>query len=262
MLNRYIYTDAELEQHYVHQKLKPCYKDVSFLGKKIHYAVMCKNDSLPLLVFIHGAPGAWYGYMNLMDDTLLQQKYKIVAVDRLGYGKSDYGKAQTSTQIQALAVKAIIEKENSSGKKAVLLGRSYGAPMAAWLSIHYPQQIDRLFMISPVIDPQHEKFYWFSGLIKSKPMQWMLPDMVNVATAEKYSHQSEMRLMLPEWKKLYTPTFVITGAKDNIADTCNYSFAKCHLNSCSSVFLKLENTGHLVTYEQPELIRDLLLEKL
>lgn len=262
MLNSYIYTDSELTQHYEQKKLKPCYKEVSFLGKKIHYAVMCKNDSLPLLIMVHGAPGAWYGYMNLMDDTLLQQKYKLIAIDRLGYGKSDYGTAETSTQVQSLALKAIIDNENFTNKKIVILGRSYGAPIAAWFSIHYPQRVERLFMISPVMDPQNEKFYWFSNIGTWKPVQWMLPKMLNVATEEKYSHQHEMTLMLPEWKKLYTPTFVITGANDKIADTCNYSFAKCHLNNCPSVFLKLENAGHLITKEQPELIRDLLLEKL
>ena len=262
VLNKYIYTDKELALHYKDEKVKPVYKKIKFLDNNMHYAVISKNDSLPLLVLIHGAPGAWYGYMNLMDDTLLQQKYKLIAIDRLGYGKSNYGKAQTSTQIQALAIKEIIDQENLSGKKIVLLGRSYGAPMAAWLSIHYPQKVDKLFMISPVLDPQNEKFYWFSSIGKWKPVQWLLPKMLNVATKEKYSHQAEMKLMLPEWKKLYTPTYVITGAKDNIADTCNYSFAKAHINNCPSVFLKLQNTGHLVTYEQPELIRNLLLQKL
>jgi len=137
-----------------------------------------------------------------MDDTLLQQKYKLITIDRLGYGKSNYGKAETSTQIQALIIKKIMYQENATGKKIILLGRSYGSPIEAWLSINYPQQIEKFFMVSPVIDPQNEKFYWFSGMAKWKPMQWLLPKMLNVATAEKYSHAREMTLMLPERKKL------------------------------------------------------------
>ena len=261
-INKYIYTDKELTEHFENQKLKPVYKHVKFHDNTVHYAVISKSDTLPLLVFIHGAPGAWYGYLNLMDDTLLQQKYKLVAIDRLGYGKSNYGKAETSTQIQANALQEIIEKENTAGKKIVLLGRSYGAPIAALYSIRNPEKIEKLYMVSPVIDPKNEKFYWFSGIAKWKPVQWMLPKMLNVATAEKYSHSKEMELMLPEWKKLYTPTFVITGANDKIADTCNFSFAKCHLNNCNSVFLKLPNAGHLITREHPELIRNLILQKM
>src|SRR5262249_16106227 len=151
-----------------------------------HYAVMCQNDSLPLLIFIHGAPGAWYGYMNLMDDTLLQKKFKMISVDRPGYGKSGYGHEQLSVQMQALAVKQIIDKENTLGKKVHLMGPSYGAPIAALLAINYPQITERLFMVSPVIDPDHEKFYWFSSIGTWKPVQWMLPEILNVATREKY----------------------------------------------------------------------------
>jgi pimeloyl-ACP methyl ester carboxylesterase len=261
MLNRYIYTDKELEVHYQNKVLKPKYKTHDFLDHKMHYAVFSKNDSLPLLVLIHGAPGAWYGYMNLADDSLLQANYKIIAVDRLGYGKSDYGKEELSTQLQALAIKSILETENTSRRKVYLLGRSYGAPIAAWLAINYPQEVEKLIMVSPVIDPTKEKFYWFSKLGNTAFVQWMLPDLLNVATKEKFSHQKEMKGMIASWQKLYTPTYVLVGENDEVADTANYSFAKNYIMNCPAVFMKLKNTGHLVSYQQPTLIKQLLLDK-
>lgn len=259
LLNRYIYTDKELKEHYKNKAIVPSYKFQVFLNKKIHYAIVNRNDSLPLLVFIHGAPGAWYGYMNLMDDSLLQTKFKLISVDRLGYGKSTYGKAELSTQLQALSIKKIIDIENKNNKKVILVGRSYGAPIAAWLAINYPQQIKELVMVSPVIDPTKEKFYWFSGIGKWKFTQLFLPKMLNVATKEKYAHPNQMKLMLPKWKKLYINTTVITGENDRIADTSNFTFAKRYLINCPTNFIMLKNTGHLVTYEQPEFIRNLLL---
>ncbi len=258
-LNKYIYTDKELKEHYKNKTLSPEYKTQTFLGKKIHYVVMNKNDTLPLLVFIHGAPGAWYGYLNLIDDSLLQTKFKMISIDRLGYGKSTNGKAELSTQLQALSIKQIIDTENNHSKKVILVGRSYGAPIAAWLAINYPQKISELVMISPVIDPNKEKFYWFSGIGKWKFTQLFLPKMLNVATKEKYAHPNEMKLMLPKWKKLYISTTVITGQNDKIADTSNFTFAKRYLINCPTNFILLKNTGHLVTYEQPEFIKKLFL---
>lgn len=258
-LNKYIYTDKELKEHYKNKTLSPEYKIQTFLGKKIHYVVINKNDTLPLLVFIHGAPGAWYGYLNLMDDSLLQTKFKLISIDRLGYGKSTYGKAELSTQLQALSIKQIIDAENQHHKKVILVGRSYGAPIAAWLAINYPQQIKELVMVSPVIDPEKEKFYWFSNIGKWKAVQVFLPKMLNVATKEKFAHQKEMKAMLPKWKKLYVSTTVITGQNDKIADTLNFTFAKRNLINCPTNFILLKNTGHLVTYEQPELIKKLFL---
>jgi pimeloyl-ACP methyl ester carboxylesterase len=260
LLNKYIYTDKELKEHYKNKTIQPIYKTQTFIGKKIHYAVVSINDTLPLLVFIHGAPGAWYGYMNLMDDSLLQTKFKLVAVDRLGYGKSSYGNAELSTQIQALSIKKIIDTENTSNKKVILMGRSYGAPIAAWLAINYPQQVKELIMISPVIDPEKEKFFWFSKIGKWKFTQLFLPKMLNVATKEKYTHQREMKQLLPKWKKLYVNTTVITGESDWIADTANFTFAKKYLINCPANFIKLKNTGHLVTYEKADFIKNYILK--
>ncbi len=261
LVNRYVYTDKELAKHYRDQQLKPDFRTSKYLDRKVHYAVMSKNDTLPLLVMVHGAPGAWYGYMNLTDDTLLQKNFKIVAVDRLGYGKSGYGKEELSVEMQAMAIRHIIEKENTTNKKVYLLGRSYGSPIAAWLAINYPAEIEKLVMVSPVIDPEKEKFYWFSNLGNSKIVQWMLPHFLNVATREKFSHQEEMARMVPEWQKLCTPTYVLVGEQDNIADTANFTFARNHITECPAVFMKLKETGHQITNQRPELIKDLLLER-
>jgi pimeloyl-ACP methyl ester carboxylesterase len=258
-LNRYMYSDGEIEAHYTGKSIKPQFKTASFLGRKLHYAMVSKSDTLPLLVMVHGAPGAWYGYLNLVDDSVLQQNFRIISVDRMGYGKSGYGSEELSVQKQALAVKTIIDKENKDGRKVYLLGRSYGAPIAAWLAINYPQQVEKLVMASPVIDPAKEKFYWFSDLGRTAVVQWMLPDMLNVATREKFSHQKEMAAMLPKWNKLCVPTCVVVGEDDNVADTANFSFAKTHLVNCPAVFMKVKETGHQVTQKRPELIRDLIM---
>ncbi len=260
VLNRYIYTDKELAAHYATKPVKPSYHFIKYLDYNIHYAQVSLSDTLPLLVFLHGAPGAWYGYMNLMDDAELQQHYKMIAIDRPGYGKSNYGQAELSTTLQGLALKAVIEACNTSKKPVTLLGRSYGAPIAAKYALYEPQNIRQLIMVSPVIDPQKEKFYWFSPIGKWKVVQWFLPSVLNVATKEKYAHPKEMQKMEREWKNILVPTVVLTGENDWIADTSNLSYAKKHIVNAPVQFIKLKNTGHLITYEQPQVIKDILLK--
>jgi len=153
----------------------------------------------------------------------------------------------------------VIEKENTSSKKVYLLGRSYGAPIAAWLAIQSPGTVERLVMVSPVIDPDKEKFYWFSDIGRWPLVQLMLPEMLNVATREKFSHAQEMRKLQPQWSNLKTPTYVLVGEEDAVADTANYSFARAHITNCSAVFMKLGHTGHQITKQQPDLIKSLLL---
>jgi pimeloyl-ACP methyl ester carboxylesterase len=262
MLNRFIYTDKELTQHYAGKAIKPSYHFLKYLNYNIHYAQISQSDTLPLLVLLHGAPGAWYGYMNLMDDSLLQSRYKIISIDRVGYGKSNYGRAELSTTLQGLIVKAVIDASNTSGKPITLLGRSYGAPIAAKYALYKPSIVAKLIMVSPVIDPKKEKFFWFSPIGKWKVVQWMLPSVLNVATKEKYAHPKEMAAMEKDWQKLYVPTIVLTGENDRIADTANLSFAKRHITKAPAQFVKLKNTGHLITYERPELIKHILLDQI
>lgn len=260
-VNRFIKSDADLDAHYLHSSIKPVYRNCLSGGRQVHYAVMSASDTLPLLVMVHGAPGAWYGYMNLTDDSLLQKNFKIVAVDRLGYGKSDCGKEELSLVRQAEAIQKVIDTENTSGKKVSLLGRSYGAPITAWLAIHKPEAFEKLVMVSPVIDPEKEKFYWFSDIGRCSLVQKFLPEMLNVATREKFSHADEMRKMLPQWADLTTPTYVLVGEEDAVADTANYSFARKNITNCSAMFMKLAHTGHQITHQQPDLIKTLLLSK-
>ena len=261
VLNKYIYTDKEINEHYKSRVVCPVFETHSFLDYKIHYAKIIIHDTLPYLIFVHGAPGAWYGFLNLMDDSLLQQKFNIIAVDRVGYGKSNYGKQEVNTALQARCIHEVIKKENKHHRPVTLLGRSYGAPICAKICINYFDEVNHLVMVSPVIDPTKEKFYWFSKLGKRKLIQLMLPKMLNVATEEKYAHAKEMTEFEKEWERLYVPTTVVTGAADRIADTSNFSYAKKHLINCDTTLLMIKDAGHLVTYEKPELIRSLLLKR-
>ncbi len=261
ILNRQKKADEKKSRINKKFSVKPVYRSLPFNAREIHYTVVSKSESLPLLVFVHGAPGAWRGYMNLLNDPALQSKYKMISVDRLGYGRSGYGNAELSTEQQALSIKSIIEKENTNKSKVTLFGRSYGAPITALLAINYPEHVSQLFMISPVIDPSKEKFFWFSEAGKWKAIQWLLPKKLNVATAEKFAHQYEMKMMIPKWKFLSTPTTVITGERDKIADTANFAFAKEHLTNCDTTLIKLKNVGHQITYKRPDLIRGLLLNE-
>jgi pimeloyl-ACP methyl ester carboxylesterase len=259
ILQRFIYTDSELAEHYENKKTIPQYKFTEIAGRQIHYAVVEKSENLPLLLLVHGAPGAWYGFLNLIDDSLLQQHFKIISIDRPGYGKSGYGLPELSTHMQAIALKKVIDVENKRHQKVILLGRSYGAPIAASCAINNPKDISKLFMVSPVIDPDRERFYWFSTIGRWKFTKWLLPQMMNVATEEKYTHAEQMETLKDKWKNLYVPTYVIVGEKDVIADTANFTFSKKYIVNCKATFLKLKGTSHLVTSEQEYLIKKLLI---
>jgi pimeloyl-ACP methyl ester carboxylesterase len=257
--SRYIYTDKEIAAHYADKKVKPEFRYFKYGDKQIFHAVVGDPEK-PLLVFIHGSPGAWYGYMNLIDDSTLQANFYMIAMDRLGYFKSRNGKAFVNVEDQASSIDSLIHFYNKSHSPYILFGRSYGAPIAAAIAAHHSNLVKHLYMISPAMDPSTEKFFWFSRLGKWKIVRAFLPKALNTATDEKYSHINEMKALQPKLQYITCSTTVLTGSMDWIVDTSNYDYCKRELISADAIFVKLKNVGHLITYEKPDYIKKMLLD--
>lgn len=252
---RFSLNDSKIEKHYTNSKTeKPRFGSYFVDGIPMHYAEV-GNDSLPLLLFIHGAPGAWYGYMKQLDDTVLQKNFHIISVDRAGYGKSGFGKAITSIRMQADLIKPILKKYASKAK-AIVVGRSFGAPVAAKLVADNNENVKSLILIGADMDPEKEKFWWFSKLGTYKIIKWFLPTAMNIATDEKFSRIDELKKMKEEWSKILVPVTALHGKDDWIVDTSNVNFLRKCLRNTIFRSKIIEQTGHLVSVEKPEIVKE------
>lgn len=260
--SRFTISAKQVRKHYALKKIKPTEQLIQNDTLSLCIASV-GADTLPMLLLIHGAPGSLWGYMNLMDDEDLQKHFHIVSVDRVGYGKSRLKKRRhvTSIATQANALLPVFDL-NKSKEKVTVLGRSYGAPIAAKLVSLVQDKVKELIMVSPVIDPEKEKFYWFSKWGKNAFIQLFLPGEFNTATAEKYSHSDELKKLIPVWQSLRVPTTVIQGGNDWIADPTNIDFAKKHIQSKRAQYILLYNAGHMITYTHLSMIKEMLLKGL
>jgi pimeloyl-ACP methyl ester carboxylesterase len=251
--------ERDLRKHYANKSIKPTYYTIQNDSLRLFVATT-GADTLPPLLLIHGAPGAWYGYINMVDDSILQSKYHIISVDRLGYNHSVYRKKRivTSIDLQARAA-ALALSLNHSRQKGVLLGRSYGAPIAAKIAILNPSRFHKLVMLAPAIDPAKEKFWWFSKPAKWWVVRMWLPHRINVASFEKFAHAKELEKLAAEWSQLRVPTTVVQGGKDWIVDPSNLDFARLKLAEKEAQFIFLPEAGHLITHSHPDLVRELVL---
>lgn len=256
--SKYRTTTREVRRHYAkltHPKVGIFKNDTL----QLQYA-STGSDTLPMLLLIHGAPGGWWGYMNMLDDTTLQKHFHIVSVSRLGYGKSrlKHHRAVTSIEKQAKSLLSVLPT-NHSTEPIIVLGRSYGAPIAAQLASMIPDQVKHLVMVSPVIDPEKERFYWFSRLGKNRFIQLFLPKEFNIATEEKYVHAEELRKTLPIWEKLSMPVAVLQGEDDWIGDPVNLEFAKKRIGGNQAQYITIAKAGHMLTFSHLNMIKELIV---
>jgi pimeloyl-ACP methyl ester carboxylesterase len=253
-------SEKQISQHYENRSVKPTY----FTIRNDSVQLFCATtgaDTLPPLLLVHGAPGAWYSGMGILDDTDLQKKFHIIAVDRPGYHFSTFKKkkkALTSIDKQAVAIHEAM-RLNRSRRTGILYGTSYGAPIAARMATMYPNEFNHLVMVGGAIDPANEKFWWFHKYARGPIVRLILPRFMNSATDEKFAHIGELEKLLPHWKDINMPVTVIQGSNDNIVPVANFDFAKVQFKGKDAQFIMVPGAGHLLRRSHPALIKDVLI---
>ncbi len=228
-----------------------------FKDKKLRYIKTTGNEDLPLVVFIHGAPGSSDAFLDYLADSNLSKSCRMISVDRLGYGYSEFGRAETSIETQAQSLKSIIS-ENNNGKGIILVGHSFGGPIIAKFCMDNPKLINSLLMLAPAIDPQNEKILGIAHLGRVRPFRWLAPKAFRVATDEKFAHASELAKMKEEWAHIKIPVTHIHGNMDKIVPYENLSFSEKNIDSSYLTSITLDHANHFIPWRnKPEVIHSI-----
>ena len=257
---RFMQTDKQIKEYYKDKPIKPVYFTVEDDSVKLFCAVS-GADTLPALLVIHGAPGAWYGSRNLLADTSITHRFQVIAVDRPGYHKSSFKNnrhATTSIRSQADAVYKAL-RLNHARQKGVIMGSSYGGPIAAKVAIDHPESFYHVLLLAAAIDPEHEKFWWFNKFVHHGPLKWLLPKFFRTATNEKYAHVKELRQLLPLWQQLNVPVTAVQGDADRIVSPLNLEFARKVLAGKNAEFMLIHGADHLIRWQHADIVNRLLL---
>ncbi len=214
-------------------------------------------ESKPLLVFVHGAPGSWDAYKDYMTDSTLLKKYDIISVDRLGYSGSYNDDSVLSIEAQSSLVKKVID--DNPTRDIVLVGHSYGGPVAACASIG-DSRVKHLVLLAPVNDPVSEPIFWFAKMLNWKALKWIMPAFIQVSVEEKISHPRQLREVENMWAQITVPVDHLHSKNDWIAPGIeNIEFTKKNINSDLLVFHDRGDKGHLIPFNDVDYVKSLLL---
>ena len=226
MLNMsFRYSDRKITALFKSEDLQPTVKYNKFKGHSLRYVELITDKSLPYVVFIHGAPGSSADYYDYFRNEDLYAKVNLISVDRLGYGYSNFGNSETSIQYQGEAIQSIIENYCSSNK-VILVGHSYGGPIAVRMAMDYPNSYESLLLLAPALDPENEKMIKMAHLAINKPTSWITPAALKVAAEEKFTHSQEIKKMVLHYGKIEIPVCHIHGDKDSLVPYINLKFSK------------------------------------
>lgn len=134
-------SDADEKAEFAKDKVELMTATLTVEGRHIHYA-LTGNDSLPTIFFIHGSPGSWTAFEDYMKDSLLLTKFRMVSIDRPGFGYSDYGQPQ-HLDVQSFWISQLFPLL-ANNKPMFLAGHSLGGPMVIKLAADNPKYFQAL----------------------------------------------------------------------------------------------------------------------
>jgi len=244
---------------------KSNFKDSFILknNKKLHY-ISTGNDTLPMLLFIHGSPGSWDAFKYYLADTLLQKICFMVAIDRAGYGQSDEEGLPTLQQ-QANFINPILSLRKNN-KPFTIVSHSYGGAVSVKLALAYQSSLKQLILISPTISPTiEENIHWKRALqriSKFKIWQWMITKDLKLSTQEMQPLPNEVRMMEKDYPLFIKPIFEIHGTKDALAPYGNQQYVLDKFTNSNIETLSLKDKGHLMLFTMPEKIIEIIKNEL
>lgn len=247
------YSDRKITSLFRGEDLHPEIKYHNFNGQMLRYIELTTNKNLPYVIFIHGAPGSSADYYDYFRNEELYERVNLISIDRLGYGYSDFGNSHTSIQQQGEAIQSIIEKSCLS-QDVILVGHSYGGPIAVRMAMDNPTSYKSLLLLAPALDPENEKVIKIARLADMKWISWIIPAALMVAADEKFSHTEELKKMIPFYNKIAIPICHIHGTKDSLVPYENLDFSIKHFPNNLIEQVILEGEDHFLPWSQKELI--------
>jgi len=111
------------------------------------HAVHAGPDGGPLVILLHGFPEHWYGWHKQIP-ALAQSGFHVCAPDQRGYNLSDKPRDLRAYNLDRLAGDVLGLIAATGHERAFLVGHDWGAAVAWWVAIKYPQSVRKQVILN------------------------------------------------------------------------------------------------------------------
>jgi pimeloyl-ACP methyl ester carboxylesterase len=227
-------------------------------GVNLHYA-QTGNVSLPTLLFVHGTPGSWDAFRAYLMNKELLQHYRLISIDRPGFGFSDFGNAMNLSE-QTNIISQWMDKIKN-GKPFILVGHSLGGPLILKLAAARPQYTKALVILAGSQDPSVEKPEKWRPILFKTPLNFLVPGSLRPSNEELWYLKTDLKEMEDDYEKITCPVYMLHGTKDILVPYSNVAYTQKKLTKTDSVFVTtFEKENHFIVWSREREIVELLLK--
>ncbi len=251
-------SDKRARGQFAEKGLELHIKDLKINNRNIHY-VLAGNDGLPTFIFLHGSPSSWKAFIEYLQDPGLLQNYRMVSIDRPGFGGSDFGDAVNLKEQTQLMLPVLKEIEN--GKPVFLVGHSLGVPLILKMAADYPAGVDGIMLLSGSVDPVLEPKEGWRGLLESIPLKYFVPGAFRPSNTELIYFKKDVVELTEDFPKVKCAVWLVHGEKDTWVPPGNSDYAKRKLVNAKKVEVtKLPGADHFIPWTRKSEITGLMLQ--
>jgi len=226
-------------------------------GRKLHY-VKCGADTNATLFFIHGSPGSWDAFGGYLKDKDLLARYRMISIDRPGFGYSAYGRGVDLEEQSKVIGEVIVRMQN--GQPFYIIGHSLGGPLCVKLAAGYKQYISGVVLLAASVDPNEEKAERWRPLMKTPPFRWLMPGAFRPSNDELWYFKKDIKTMPADLSNITCPVTIMQGMNDSMVPPGNAYYAQKQLVHSSKVkLIMIPDANHFIPWTRFELIKDVLL---
>ena len=113
----------------------------------------------PPVILLHGFPEFWYGWRYQIP-YLAQEGYRVWVPDQRGYNLSEKPRPVAAYNLDVLAADVIALIRVTGHDSVFLVGHDWGAAVAWWVAIKYPELLNRLVILNvphPIVMARHTR---------------------------------------------------------------------------------------------------------
>ena len=251
-------SDEEAKKEFAKEDVSLKTATIVVNGCRIHYA-MTGDDTLPTIFFVHGTPGSWDAFESYLMDQELLQHFRMVSIDRPGFGHSDYGSPQHLPKQSELM--SPLFKILNNHKPMFLAGHSLGGPMVVKLAADNRGVFSGIVIISGSIDPAEEKPEKWRPILFKTPLNYFVPGAMRPSNEELWYLKTDLVDLKKDFPKITCPVYFIHGASDTWVPPANVDYGKKMLVNASHIEETLiPGANHFIPWSKFNDIKDVLLK--
>jgi pimeloyl-ACP methyl ester carboxylesterase len=227
-------------------------------GHTIFYYELPQTNAEWNIVFIHGTPGS----AAVFHEQFLHPfaRANLFALDRPGFGPSGPDLRKPSLADQADAVDALLKRLPPG--KTILVGHSYGGPVAMATAVKFPRDVSGVLLIGGSVDPAQEHIYFIQRIGQLPIVSWLLPRPLRQCNRELLTLRGDLIKLKPQLATLEVPVVMLHGTKDRQVPVANVEYLRAQLAAAgkSNLFdaIVIPNYTHFIPWEHPDAVEQAL----